>query len=395
MPPRAAEQNDESETCVTDFLSPNQKLVEELTKNSSPKADATSELPDFTYDREAKLLSGHLDKLIEWKTKGITYPVSIAIDPTSKCNHRCPGCIGLMGQSKATIPTDRMIELLKELDDLGVRSVSLSAAGDPSCHPGLAEMLESFTNLKLKVGYSTNGELLKEDSLKASVKVCTFVRFSLDADRPEMHQLVHGASPKAFDKVINNMRRMHEERVKQGSPITLSANYMVRPDTIHGIYGAAKLCSEIGMDILRVRPVFGYDNKPLVNEEDANRIIEELERCKEFHSDTFHVSSPANRIEWVKTGSAPIKYKRCNVHHFAPQIGGDQKVYLCCHTIGWEKYCLGDLSKNTFAEVWNSEQRRQVYENIDYRDCATPCSMGGVNNFLHKLTESSDHINFL
>jgi hypothetical protein len=107
------------------------------------------------------------------------------------------------------------------------------------------------------------------------------------------------------------------------------------------------------------------------------------------------VSSPANRIEWLKTGEAPIKYRKCNVHHFAPQIGGDMKVYLCCHTIGWEKYCLGDLTKNSFAEIWHSEQRKSVYEGIDYRDCATPCSMGSVNNFLHKFEETSEHINFL
>ena len=83
------------------------------------------------------------------------------------------------------------------------------------------------------------------------------------------------------------------------------------------------------------------------------------------------------------------------MHHFATNIGGDLKVYLCCHTVGWEKYCLGDLNNSTFEELWNSEHRKKVYENIDYKDCATPCSMVAFNELLYKFEEQTVHPNFL
>jgi len=271
----------------------------------------------------------------------------------------------------------------------------MGGGGDPSCHPNFAEVLRSLKRHGLATGYYTNGELLKEDVIEATVEAKAWVRFSLDADGSEIHQLVHKASPKAFDKVVRNMRRLHEARVKQGADIMVGAGYLVRPDTIKGMYGAAALCRGIGLDYIRIRPFFGYDNKPLCNEEEAEAILAELARCKTLETQTFKVNYPGERIQWVATGDSTPKYTRCNIHHFVTYVGGDMKVYLCCHTVGWEKYCVGDLNENSFAEIWASEKRKRIYENIDYRDCASPCSMVTFNELLHKFEAPTMHTDFL
>ena len=376
------------------ILNPNQERVAQIVANSDVRTTAAPNKKAARFDREAKLLS-HLDKIVEWKNTGTTYPINVVIDPTYKCNHRCPGCHGLMGQDTATISLEKLDQIIRELAQLGVRACNLGGGGDPSCHPDFSGVLKSFKKHGLPVGYYTNGELLRDTDIQATIEACPWVRFSLDADGPEIHQLVHRASPKAFDKVVRNMSRMHQARVKHNSDIVLGAGYLVRPDTIKGVYGAAKLCRDIGLDYLRVRPFFGYDNQPLCNNTEADEIVGELERCKELESESFKIDSPQNRMDWVVTGQPEITYTRCNVHHFSTHIGGDLKVYLCCHTVGWEKYCLGDLSKQTFSEIWNSKRRRDIYESIDYRDCATPCSMSVFNKLLHKFENEPVHKDFL
>jgi cyclic pyranopterin phosphate synthase len=379
---------------VTEYLNPNQRRVEELTRHGDAKPVPQEKPAVNLFDRESKLLS-HLDRIVEWRTTGTTAPVMVVIDPTFKCNHRCPGCHGLMGQDTATIPLDAFQRIARQIAETGVKAVSLGGGGDPSCHPQFGEVLRCLNRNGLQVGYYTNGELLRDDAISATIEACSWVRFSLDADGPEIHQLVHRCSPKAFEKVVANMKRRVEARAEAGSDIVLGAGYLVRPDTMSGMYGASKLCRDIGLDYIRIRPFFGYDNKPLCNEEEASEILKELDRCRELQTPEFEVNFPANRISWVASGDPKINYKRCNVHHFSTHIGGDMKVYLCCHTVGWEKYCLGDLNEQSFAEIWHSENRRKIYDSIDYRDCATPCSMSVFNELLHKFEADTIHTNFL
>ncbi len=70
-------------------------------------------------------------------------------------------------------------------------------------------------------------------------------------------------------------------------------------------------------------------------------------------------------------------------------------MYICCHMRGHDKYCIGDLKKNTFTEIWSSEQRKKVVENIDFRDCIPLCRDNTFNQILWNIKEPRDHVNFL
>ena len=51
-------------------------------------------------------------------------------------------------------------------------------------------------------------------------------------------------------------------------------------------------------------------------------------------------------------------YQKCYGQQFAAVIAADARVYVCCHMRGFDKYCIGDLKKNTFKEIWNSNKMR-------------------------------------
>ena len=70
-------------------------------------------------------------------------------------------------------------------------------------------------------------------------------------------------------------------------------------------------------------------------------------------------------------------------------------MYLCCHMRGLAKYAIGDLKKNSLEEIWGSEKRRQIYSNIDFKDCPLLCRCDGMNEILWQLSVRHKHQNFL
>jgi len=300
-----------------------------------------------------------------------------------------------MGQDNTIMDANRLLLLLDELKGIGVQAVMLAGAGEPTCHPDFAKILRHCGEINLDAAYYTNGELLTEEIIDATIDTCSWIRISLDGSNAEMHNSIHRAGLDAFEKVKSNMRSLSNLRLKKSTNTNLGAGFLVNTSTSTGIYNAAKLTKELGFDYLRVRPFFGYNDKPMCELEDIPGILDELDKAKSLQTDSFSVNFPEQRMTWVETGDPDIQYHKCYVHHFSTHIGADLKVYLCCHTIGWEKYILGDLAQNTFKDIWYSQKRKDIYESIDYRDCATPCSMAQFNNQLEKFKSPVIHPNFI
>lgn len=343
---------------------------------------------------ESKLL-GHLDRLAQWRATGSTVPVMIGIDITNICNHRCPGCVGSMGQDTTTIPLADMERLIGQFAAAGVRSIQLTGGGDPSCHPHLPEILRTARAHGLESALFTNGQVLRDDAVEAIVECCTWVRVSLDADSPDMHARVHGVRPESFHKVLDNIARLVARRRETGSPVTIGTSYLVGPHTASGMRNASVIARDLGVDYIRLRPFFNWDGKSPFTPEEARDVLADLGACRALSTETFRVSFPAGRTEWIAESGDGRSFTACNVHHFVTVVTADMKVYLCCHTRDMDRYCLGDLSRQSFADLWESERRRQVYENIDFRDCATPCMMSGHNELLDRLAAPVAHANFL
>ena len=64
---------------------------------------------------------------------------------------------------------------------------------------------------------------------------------------------------------------------------------------------------------------------------------------------------------------------------------------------GNKKYAIGDLSKNTIEEIWESDQRKSALNNVDVNsfECPPLCRHDGTNRTLHELTVIPSHKNFI
>ncbi len=178
-----------------------------------------------------------------------------------------------------------------------------------------------------------------------------------------------------------------------GSQTTIGVGYLTSDYTKDEMYEAAKLCKKLGVDYLQFRPMqIHRGGKFEYHWTDVDRNIQ---KCLKESTDEYKVLFSKHKYDMVKDKQYGRYYKKCYGHQFATVISASGKMYLCCHTRGYDKYCIGDLRKNSFKEIWNSKKRREVYESIDFKDCIPLCRDNTFNQILWNIKQPREHVNFL
>ena len=339
-----------------------------------------------------KLLK-HLDRLSMFEKNGFAYPILVDFNLTNICNNRCPLCVSSESRDKTTVSFEDAKYVINQLKEVDVKALYFAGGGDPTCHPNLEQIIRFVKDNEMEVAVCTNGCRMPEGVVEAIVSCCSWMRISLDADNPEIYKKTHGMDERIFNQVLNNMSALAEKRRETKSDVVLGVTYLLGPHTIPGIYNAAKLVRERGMDYLRFRPFFEWNGKK-ENEIDGEAMFKELRRCKELENEDFSVSYPEERVESMTTVKT-ARYKECYVPHLIAAINTNLKLYPCCILRNNEKYCLGDLNKQSFKEIWTSEKRKRVHELINLQDCPHPCQYDPHNEILHVIKRKINHSNFL
>lgn len=342
-------------------------------------------------------LMKHLDRIDEWVDGEVSYPIMVDFDFTNSCNNRCPLCIGSKNKDDITVSLEDAKRIILELKELGVRSLGVGGAGEPTCNPNLPEILEFAKQNNIESGIYTNAYELSEEVIDSIIKNCTWMMISLDASNPEIYKKTHGLGGEEFNQVLKNISRLVERRKLLQRDIAIGVCYLLGPHTIEGVYDATKIVKELGVDHIRFRPFLTLAGKKSFKE-DSEEMLRLLRKCKELEDDNFKVSYPENRCEAESLqGEIKRKYDKCFVIDFFASITPELKVYPCCFLKDNPDYVLGDLKENSFKEIWNSEQRQEIYDKIKLESCPNPCQFEKHNELLWaiKKNQLNDGVRFI
>ena len=132
----------------------------------------------------------------------VKLPEAVCFRVTRFCNASCAFCLAPPdGQHPST---DVLANRLNWLAANGVRVVHF-CGGEPTIHPGIAQLIEHVHLNGGKTRLTTNGIVLTEDLLSVLSRHHTHVKVSLHGDR-EFHNRMVGRN--AFDKTTQNIRRL-------------------------------------------------------------------------------------------------------------------------------------------------------------------------------------------
>jgi MoaA/NifB/PqqE/SkfB family radical SAM enzyme len=339
----------------------------------------------------------HLDRVAEWQKTGLSRPITYELDMTNICNSKCSFCFGFYNRqsdtSSLTLPEVK--DIITQVKNYGGKGLTFTGGGEPLCNPSTVDAVRFARDSGLDVGFITNGILLDDEKAATLVDCCTWIRVSVDAGTKEIYQRTHGLNGESFRKITENIALLVKKKRERQSKVTIGTGFITFPDITGDMLAYVRLSRDLGVDYAQFRPLLKSFSETEINTVPDNETLAMIRECQKLATGSFAVLCSLHKYESMKNGTALRNYTTCYGHNFAAVISANKKMYVCCHMRGIEKYCVGDLNKNSLEEIWKSVQRRQASGNIDFADCPLLCRCDGFNTILWNIMQPGDHVNFL
>ena len=271
-------------------------------------------------------------------------PVSVAFEPTTSCNLRCPECpSGLRAFTRPTGMLDNGF-FRKTIDEIHRELLYLIFyfQGEPYLNPSFLDMVKYASGKGIYTATSTNAHYLTSDMAKRTVESgLDRLLVSIDGTTQETYQQYRVGG--RLEKVIAGAREVVEWKRRLGSrtPFIVFQFLVVRPNE-HQVEEVRRLGREVGVDAvwLKTAQVYDYENDP-------NGLIPENDRYSRYRKGGDGRRVPKNRL-----------LNHCWKLWHANVITWDGLVVPCCFDKD-AQHRLGSLAGQSFREVWsNGEYRR-------------------------------------
>lgn len=300
-----------------------------------------------------------LKKPIHW---GL--PISIAIEPTTACNLRCPECPS--GLRNFTRPTGMLKKDFFEqfIGEIHKKTFYLTFyfQGEPFLNPHFLEMVKIASDKKIYTATSTNAHFLNPENAEKTVKSgLDRLIISIDGTTQETYQQYRVGG--SLEKVIEGTKNLIEakRKLKKNKPYVIFQFLVVMPNE-HQIADVKKLAKVLGVDEVKFKTAQVYDYKfgnPLIPENPK------YSRYKKMPDGTYTVKNPLLNHCWKMWHSCVVTW--------------DGKIVPCCFDKD-ARHTLGNLSENHFRQIWRSNEyklfRGAVLKSRKEIDMCANCSEG-------------------
>ncbi len=271
-------------------------------------------------------------------------PISIAFEPTTSCNLRCPECPS--GLRSFTRPIGMLQEDIfrKTIDELAPTLLYLTFyfQGEPYLHPKFLEMVQYANTKKIYTATSTNAHYLTpENANKTVLSGLSRLIISIDGTTQETYQQYRIGGK--LSKVIEGTKNIiaAKKNLKSNTPHIIFQFLVVRPNE-HQIADVYKLAEEIGVDEVRLKTAQIYDY------ENGNDLIPTIEKYSRYKKEEENNQKPTYSIKNTLSSECWKMWHSC-------VITWDGLVVPCCFDKD-AHYRLGDMKKQTFSDLWNSSE---------------------------------------
>ena len=275
-------------------------------------------------------------------------PLSISIEPTTSCNLRCPECPS--GLRSFTRPTGMLQEKIftSVMDELApvLTNLTFYFQGEPYLNPKFLEMVQYASNKNVFTSTSTNAHYLNEEQARQTVESgLDRLIISIDGISQETYEQYRIGGQ--LSKVLEGTRHVIEwkKKLKKKTPHVVFQFLVVRANEkdIPRLYSLAK---EMGVDEVKLKTAQIYDfenGSPLLP------VNPKYSRYKKKSDGKYTIKSSMQNQCWKMWSSAVITW--------------DGKVVPCCFDKD-AQHVMGDITRSSFAEIWQSDQYNAFRESI-------------------------------
>jgi Fe-coproporphyrin III synthase len=340
------------------------------------------------------------DQLEALETGHIAPPVHVRIKPMNPCDHDCWYCayhvenlqLGNLMEYKDRLPRDKMMEIIDDLAEMGVKAVTFSGGGEPLIYPHITEALNKLGESGIKLATLTNGSHLHEDIAAAFARYGTWIRVSIDGWDPESYAKIRNVKLTEFDLVLNNMRNF----ANLDSSCVLGINYVIDNQNYGHVFEFSKLMKDVGVNHLKIMGVIVSNDGKLSNEyhdEIRANVEQQINQAKSLEDEKFKIIDHYHEFP----ERFDKEYQTCPSMQFLTIIGADSKVYSCHDKAYTELGLLGSIENRRFKDFWYSnENGKRLRELNPSIDCQHHCAEHKRNLLLHEYMDvDQGHMEFV
>lgn len=326
-----------------------------------------------------KRVSQWLEGKDDWETAKELYPLYVEIAPIGACNHRCTFCaVDYIGYKAIQLDSGILIDRIREMGSLGVKSVMLAGEGEPLLHKKINRIV-SETAKQVDIAFTTNGVLLNKLD---PIDLCSWIKVSINAGTKETYAKVHRTKPEDFDTVIENIR----QAVKRKGHCTIGMQMVLLPENQNEVNEIQAIGEDLGVDYVVIKPYSQHKYSVTREYENFKPEVPEAVGKLVVRADSLKVEK--------------IAYDKCQATpYWWAYVMASGEVYSCSAYLLDPRFRLGNIKIDTFKEIWQSVRRREnwrfVREELDIHECRLNCRMDKSNVFLDQLVNGIPHVNFV
>ncbi len=343
----------------------------------------------------------HLDRVLAWERGERIAPIHIDMGLTKFCNIGCIYCIGVtQGMVKGVmIQRDALMRFIDDCGRLGVRSIAFIGDGEPTLNPAMYDAVVRAKKAGIDIGIATNGLLLDMNRVHDILRYSTFIRITLSAAEPESFRKIHQSKADNFNMLIEKIKTLVKIKRENKYGCSIGIQMVLIPENFNQVVKLAELGAKIGVDYFQIKQCSDSEYKELgINYKDYERVEKDLKRAEKLGNKNYLVKVKWSKINIFKDTDLYRegfrKYDICYGTPFLGQISGNGKVYPCGPFFGKERFCMGDIHKQSYYDIIKSDRYWQVHQdivdNVDvHYDCTVGCRQDYINKFLWDLKKRS------
>lgn len=289
------------------------------------------------------VVSSYIDARASRKPLIKGLPLSIAIEPTTSCNLRCPECPS--GLRSFTRPTGMLAAetFHRVIDELAptLSYLIFYFQGEPYLHPQFLDLVSYASRRKIYTATSTNAHYLNEVNARRTVESgLDRLIISIDGTTQDTYESYRVGGN--LDKVIEGTRQVvhWKKMLRQRTPHIIFQFLVVKPNE-HQIADVQALARQLGVDrvALKTAQIYDYENgSPLIPDQ------QKYSRYRLLNDGRYAIKNKLLNQCWKMWHSCVITW--------------DGKVVPCCFDKD-AHHVLGNVKDNSFREIWTGEKYRQ------------------------------------
>ncbi len=302
-------------------------------------------------------------------------PAALDIEPTARCNLRCPMCqLSTWDRNPKDMTLERFRKVLDGFPSL--LKIKLQGIGEPLLNREVFAMVREAVGRGIAVEVTTNGTLLTEENC----------RRLLDSGLLAIYLSVDGATAETFERirrgakfacVMDGIRRLTAMRGRRRLP-EIHFWTVGQAGNIQELPALVRLAKEVGVDSLRLQYdliYWGQEAWQATLEPDSLRTASHRQTAQSFIETAresarqlalgFHVYTD-NKFSWRENKLCPWPWS-------SSFISSEGDIVPCCVIGNPEVLSFGSVLKDPVETIWNGQEYQAFRQAMKRGDIPQVC----------------------